>query len=88
MDRLKNSKGVIRRYQKEPNNRKSKDRQCNVQKFGKVKGEIDPAKTNREHKIQWPKEKKQTMIFRALHKKLNIEHRKTGDKLNQTYVTC
>jgi hypothetical protein len=49
---------------------------CNVQKFGNVKSEIDPAKTNREHKMQWPKERKQTMIFRALHKKINIEQQK------------
>jgi hypothetical protein len=38
------------------NSHKSKDRQCNVQKFGDVKAEIDHGKTNRVQSIQWPKE--------------------------------
>ena len=53
--------------------RKWKDRQCNVQQFRDVKGEIDHGKANRVHTIQWPKKKKQTMIFRALRTNINIE---------------
>ena len=42
-------------------------------KFGNVKGKIDHGKANRVHTIQWPKEKKETMILRALHNKLHFE---------------
>ena len=45
-------------------------------KVWRCQREIDHRKTNRVHTIQWPKEQKQTMIFRALHKKLNIEQQK------------
>ena len=56
---------------------KSKDRHFNVQDFGDVKWKIDHCKLNRVHTIQWTKEKKHTMICKALHKKLNIEQQKT-----------
>ena len=83
MGQSEGTKGEIIKYRrsnqeisKGNKNRKSKDRQFNVQTFGDIKGEIDHGKTNRVHTMQWPVEKKQTMICKALHKKQNIEQQK------------
>ena len=61
--RSEGTKGEIRKYRrsnheiiKRKHKRKSQDRQCNVQQFEEVKGEIDHGKTNRIHTIQWPTE--------------------------------
>ena len=52
--------------------RQSKDSECNIQNFGYLKADIYNRKTNRVQSIQWHKEKKQTMICNALHKKKKI----------------
>ena len=67
--------------------RQSKDSECNIQNFGYLKADIYNRKTNRVQSIQWPKEKKQTMICNALHKKkLIIEEQINRDEL--TPIRC
>jgi flagellar biosynthesis chaperone FliJ len=49
------------------------DSECNIQNFGDLKAEIYNRKTNRVQSIQWLKEKKQTMMCKALPKNIIIE---------------
>ena len=64
------------------------DSECNIQNFGDLKAEIYNRKTNRVQSIQWLKEKKQTMICKALPKNKIIEEQINRGELNQSYVTC
>ena len=88
--------GEIKKYRrsnqdisKGSKSRKSKNRQCNVQKFGNVKGEIDHGKANRVH-TQFNGLKKRHKQWSSEHytKSYISNNRQTGDKFNQTYDIC
>ena len=88
-EKLKKYRRSNQEISKGSKSRKSKKRQCNVQMFGNVKGEIDHGKANRVHtQFNGLKKRKKHRSSEHYTKSYISNNRQTREKFNQSYDIC